>query len=343
MDMTMSLLAVILLLAANAFFVAAEFALVKARGFRVEALADHGGAIAELTLRIQENLEAYLAACRLGITMATLGLGWVGAPTVVAILEPVVVWADIPGQTMQTVAFLIGFLLFSSLHFIVGEQVPRTLALRRPKPISLAVVYPLYWACLVVFPLIRLLNQASVLVLGAFGIKEATCSETPSDEEFEVPAAVAGEQGEPEPEKTPVPRKLSESGQGEVGRIMVPLKDMHVLDASLSSAANMRVIRETGHPCYPLIDSADDKAIKGIVLLKDIYSALAGGARSAWVGVAQLSRDPLIVPVDERVAGLFEQMLARREHMALVVDEYGGLAGLVTLEDLLREIVGEIS
>ena len=130
MTNTSNLLAIVLLLAANGFFVAAEFAMVKARGFRIENHPRGGGSAAKLTMRIQANLESYLAACQLGITMASLGLGWVGEPAVAAILEPMFHEFGVPEPMLHTTAFIVGFLIFSALHIVVGEQVPKTLAIR---------------------------------------------------------------------------------------------------------------------------------------------------------------------------------------------------------------------
>ena len=144
MDTLPSLLAIILLLAANGFYVAAEFALVKARGFRIETLAAEGNAAARLTVRIQANLESYLAACQLGITMASLGLGWIGEPAVAALLEPLLTKFGLSEAMVHTTAFLTGFLIFSSLHIVVGEQVPKTFAIRKAEPVSLWVAYPLH-------------------------------------------------------------------------------------------------------------------------------------------------------------------------------------------------------
>ena len=158
-DVALSLVTVVLLLAANAFFVAAEFALVKARGFRLETFAVQGSGAARLTLRIRADLEAYLAACQLGITMASLGLGWVGEPAVAALLEPLFHRLGVPDAALHTVAFLTGFLLFSSLHIVVGEQVPKTLAIRRAEPVSVWVAYPLHAAYLTVYPLNWLLKS----------------------------------------------------------------------------------------------------------------------------------------------------------------------------------------
>ncbi|MCG6967232.1 MAG: CNNM domain-containing protein [Chromatiaceae bacterium] len=137
MDTVSSLVAIILLLVANGFYVAAELALVKARNFRIEGIAAGGSATARLTLKIQAKLEPYLAACQLGITMASLGLGWVGEPAVAALLEPMFAAIGLPESVLHSAAFVTGFLIFSSLHIVVGEQVPKTFAIRQPEPVSL--------------------------------------------------------------------------------------------------------------------------------------------------------------------------------------------------------------
>ena len=156
-----NLFIIVFLLSANAFFVAAEFALVKASGFRIDNLAAEGKFGAAVTAKIYRSLEPYLAACQLGITMASLGLGWVGEPTVAALLEPLLEPFGITGNLLHTVSFIVGFIVFSSLHIVVGEQVPKTLAIRKPEPVSLMLAYPLYGFYILLYPLNWLLNAAS--------------------------------------------------------------------------------------------------------------------------------------------------------------------------------------
>ena len=147
-----SLLLALFLLAANAFFVAAEFALVKSRGFRVDTMAEEKRFGAQLLQRMLQNVEAYLACCQLGITMASLGLGWVGEPTVSALLTPVLLPLGMSEHALHFTSFLIGFLVFSSLHIVVGEQVPKTLAIREPEPVSQWIAYPLHVTYVVLYP-----------------------------------------------------------------------------------------------------------------------------------------------------------------------------------------------
>ena len=341
-SLTLSLIAVILLLTANAFFVAAEFALVKARGFRLETYALDGSSAAKLTLRIQSNLEAYLAACQLGITMASLGLGWVGEPAVAAILEPLFHSLGVPDTILHTAAFLAGFLIFSSLHIVVGEQVPKTLAIRRAEPVSVWVAYPLHMAYLIVFPLNWLLNHASRSILSMFNVEEVSHADVLSGEELKGLVATSREHGEIEQNKADMLHNLFDFDQRQVGRVMIPRGALKMLDLSGNTESNLQTIRDSGHSRFPVIDSAAADEIVGIVLAKDLHTAMLSGNAEPWRDLQAFCREPLLVPENQKIAHLFESMRAHRAHMTFVVDEYGELVGVITLEDLLEEIVGEI-
>ncbi len=341
-NITFSLVAIVLLLAANGFFVAAEFALVKARGFRIETLANEGRASAQLTLRIQLNLEAYLAACQLGITMASLGLGWVGEPAVAAVLEPLFHDMGMPEAMLHTTAFIVGFLIFSSLHIVVGEQVPKTLAIRKAEPVALWVAYPLRAAYLLVYPLNWMLNATTRSILSLFNVAEATHADVFSGDELKGLVATSGQHGELEADKAEMLRNLFEFDQRLVGRVMIPRTALKLLDVAASAEQNFEVIRDSGHSRFPLIDSASNDAIIGIVLAKDIQAAMLRSHAEPWTDLRQYCRKPLVVPETQKVSKLFDIMRAKRAHISLVVDEYGELIGVVTLEDLLEEIVGEI-
>lgn len=342
MDTINSLIAILLLLAANGFFVAAEFALVKAKSFRIEALANGGSTTARLTQRIQSNLEEYLAACQLGITMASLGLGWVGEPAVAALLEPAFASLGVPADVLHTAAFLVGFALFSSLHIVVGEQVPKTLAIRQPEPVSLWIAYPLHIAYLLALPMTRLLNRSTAAILGWFRVAEATHAEVLSGDEIKGLVATSQEHGEIQDEQANMLRNLFEFDQRLVGRVMIPRNAVHALELAADPQRNLEIIRDTEHSRFPLVDGSDEDGVIGIVLAKDIQRALLNGQHDPWSDLLQFSREPLLVPESQSVAQLFELMRTKRAHMACVVDEYGAFVGIVTLEDLIEEIVGEI-
>ena len=342
MNISLNLTAVVFLLAANGFFVAAEFALVKARGFRIETLADGGSAAARLTLRIQRNLEAYLAACQLGITMASLGLGWVGEPAVAALLEPLFHRLGVPESILHTSAFVVGFLIFSSLHIVIGEQVPKTLAIRKAEPVSLWTAYPLHFVYLAVWPLNWLLNQSTRSVLALFRVAEATHADVFSGEEIKDMVATSHEHGEIHNEQANMLHNLFEFDHRQVGRVMIPRSNIRYLDIRAPVESNLAVIRDAPHSRFPVIDSARSDAIVGILLTKDIFAALLAEKSEPWRNFETFVREPLLVPEQQRVSQLFETMRSHRAHMALVINEYGDFIGIATLEDLLEEIVGEI-
>jgi len=341
-NISLSLVAVIVLLATNGFFVAAEFALVKARGFRIESMANEGRATAKLTLRIQHNLEAYLAACQLGITMASLGLGWVGEPAVAALLEPWFRDMGVPETILHTTAFIIGFLIFSSLHIVVGEQVPKTLAIRKAEPVALWVAYPLHITYVLVFPLNWLLNTSTRKILSLFKVAEATHADIFSNDELKGLVATSGEHGELAANKAEMLKNLFEFDQRLVGRVMIPRTALKLLDINNNADDNLAIIRDSRHSRFPLVDSENNEKIMGIVLAKDLYAALLSDDKAPWGDLQRFCREPFIVPESQKVAHLFDVMRSKRAHMALVADEYGNLSGIVTLEDLLEEIVGEI-
>jgi len=342
MNITSNAIAIIMLLAANGFFVAAEFALVKARGFRIEALAAEGSAAARLTVRIQGKLEAYLAACQLGITMASLGLGWVGEPAVAALLEPLFHSLGMPDEILHTSAFITGFLIFSSLHIVVGEQVPKTLAIRKAEPVSLWVAYPLHFSYLAVLPLNWLLNMAARMILRMLKVDEVTHGEVLSGDELKGMVATSREHGEIEHKKANMLHNLFEFDMRHVGRVMIPRSSIDVLDVAAAAEDNLETIRKKAHSRFPVIDANNEDQILGILLTKDLYSALIAGEDEPWRDLLRYIREPLVVPETQKVSELFELMRASRAHLAIVVDEYGSFAGIVSMEDLLEEIVGEI-
>ncbi|MGB5472975.1 MAG: hemolysin family protein [Gammaproteobacteria bacterium] len=342
MDTLPSLLGIVLLLAANGFYVAAEFALVKARGFRIELLAAEGSATARLTVRIQGNLESYLAACQLGITMASLGLGWIGEPAVSALLEPLFTRMGLSEAAVHSSAFLIGFLIFSALHIVIGEQVPKTFAIRKAEPVSLWVAYPLHASYMLAWPLNWLLNRATNAILNLFDVEAASHADVFSSAEIKGMVATSKAHGEIHERQASMLHNLFEFDQRLVGRIMIPGNTVQSLDIAAPAETNLRTLAETGHSRFPLIDGSKDDVLLGIVLTKDIHRAMLLGETDPWHDLGQFCREALIVPESQRIAKLFDLMRIRRAHMACVVDEYGAFIGIITLEDLIEEIVGEI-
>ena len=332
---------VIALLVANGFFVAAEFALVKARGFRIEALADDGRPGARLARVIQLDLEPYLAACQLGITMASLGLGWVGEPAVAAVLEPLFRKMEMPEHILHTVAFLIGFVIFSSLHIVVGEQVPKTFAIRKPEPVSAWCAYPLHGFYILVYPLNWVLSRSTALILGLFKVEEATHAEVLTDRELRGLIETSREYGALEDDKATMLDNLFAFDERTVARVMIPRGDVVMLDVQAPSEQNIAALKSSAHSRFPLVDGDPARPI-GVILAKEIFAALLDAQDAPWTRLRAYCRDGLFVPESLKLGPLFDTMRSQRAHMSLVVDEYGDFVGVVTLEDLVEEIVGDI-
>ncbi len=336
----MSLIAVVALLAANAFFVAAEFALVKARGFRLEMDADAGSGSAKMTVRILAHLESYLAACQLGITMASLGLGWIGEPAVAALLTPLLHPLGLSDVVIHKIAFLTGFLIFSSLHIVIGEQVPKSFAIRQPERVSKMTAYPLqvfYWFA---FPLTWLLDRASRGTLRLLGVGESTHGEALTLQELKGVLATSRQHGKISRTRARMMKNLIELDERPVGWVMIPRHEVTVLSVALSKEENRSRIAETRHSRFPLVDKENN--VLGLVLQKDLFQAEIDGASDPLADLESVCRKPVFVPERQTVSKTFETLRGESVHMAIVVDEYGEIAGIVTLEDLLEEIVGEI-
>ena len=334
--------AIIGLLVANAFFVAAEFALVSARDFRIEPKARAGNHSAQLALRIKGKIDAYLAACQLGITMASLGLGWLGEPAVAALLGPLLEPLGLPDTTLHTISFLTGFIIFSSLHIVVGEQVPKTVAIRKAETISLFCAYPLHWFYLVIYPLNWLLNNASGAILRMCNVREASHAEVLTSEELRGLIHISAEHGEVAAERAAMLHNLFRFDERTIARVMIPRLESQVLRLDAPPARNLKTIRTSQYSRFPVVKGGMDNLV-GVLLVHDLVNAMIDGTTAPWENLEVYCRDPLVVPETLKVTDLFDMMREKRAHMACVVDEYGTFTGLVTLEDLLEEIVGEIA
>ena len=338
-----NLLLAVFLLAANAFYVAAEFALVKSRGFRVKAMAEQNRFGARLLQKMMRNIEAYLACCQLGITMASLGLGWVGEPTVAALLKPVLDPLGMPESALHFTSFVTGFLVFSSLHIVIGEQVPKTLAIRQPVPVSQWIAYPLYVSYLIFYPLNWLLNAASHAILRLLGVQESSQNEILTDSEIEGLVGESAEHGKMEIGEAEYIQNVFRFGDLAVSDVMVHRTKMVSVNADGPPDAVIQGILEAEYTRIPLWREKPENII-GVLHAKDLLRAIrkADGDISK-VDVAAIALPPWFVPEMRPLSEQLKAFRRRKTHFALVVDEYGEVEGLVTLEDILEEIVGDIS
>ncbi len=342
-DAIVNLLLALLMLAANAFYVAAEFALVKSRGFRIDAMAGENRFGARLLQKMMGNIEAYLACCQLGITMASLGLGWVGEPTVSALLEPMLIPLGMPEPALHFTSFMVGFLVFSSLHIVIGEQVPKTLAIREPVPVSQWIAYPLHVSFLVFYPLNWLLNSASRSILRLLGVRENSQQEILTDVEIEGLVEASAEHGNIEEGQAEYIQNVFRFGELEVSDVMIHRTAMITLNADDSPEDVVNAVIASPVTRLPLW-RGNPENIVGILHVKDLLRALhAVDGDASKVDIASLMAPPWFVPETRPVAEQLKAFRRRKTPFALVVDEYGEVEGLVTLEDILEEIVGDIT
>ncbi len=338
-----NLLLALFLLSLNAFYVAAEFALVKSRGFRIDAMAEDNRFAARLLQTMMGNLEAYLACCQLGITMASLGLGWVGEPTVSALLKPVLMPLGISDSALHFTSFLLGFLVFSSLHIVIGEQVPKTLAIREPVVVSQWIAYPLHVSFLMLYPLNWLLNAASRSVLRMLGVKEHSTQDILTDVEIEGLVEESAEHGNIEEGQAEYIQNVFRFGELEVSDVMVHRTNMITVNADDKPEDIVNTVIASPVTRLPLWRGNQENII-GILHVKDLLRALhALDGDASKIDVAALMAPPWFVPETRPVSEQLKAFRRRKTPFALVVDEYGEVEGLVTLEDILEEIVGDIT
>jgi CBS domain containing-hemolysin-like protein len=337
-----NLLLALFLLAANAFYVAAEFALVKSRGFRINAMAEQNRFGARLLKKMVGNIEAYLACCQLGITMASLGLGWIGEPTVSAFLWPVLVPLGMSESALHFTSFLIGFLVFSSLHIVVGEQVPKTLAIREPVPVSQWIAYPLHASFLLLYPLSWLLSSASRSIVRMLGVRELSTHEILTDVEIKQVVEESAEHGNIEEGQAEFIQNVFRFGELVVSDVMVHRTEMITVCVDEAPEKVARAVLEAARTRVPLWSGRPENIV-AILHVKDLFRAIqVADGEIANVDVKAIARPPWFVPDIRPLSEQIKAFRRRKTPLALVVDEYGEVMGLVTLEDILEEIVGDI-
>src|SRR5215212_3398162 len=337
----LGLLAVIILVFANAFFVAAEFALVGARRTRLDEMARAGDRKARLARRAVQSLDRYISATQLGITLASLALGWIGEPTLARLIEGGFSWLPHPVDIIAThgVASTIAFGIISILHIILGELVPKAIALLFPEAVSRWVAAPLMGFAWIMAGPIAVLNGTANRLLRAFGIDPPGQTERlHSPEEIRMLVEQSQEGGSLLQEEARLLEGVFEFSEKTAQEVMTPRTQIAALDADMvveEAADQVAVHRRSRYPVYT--ESLDE--IIGVVHAKDILSALRSRPGQT---IRVIMRPPLFVPGTREVEDVLADMKRLKTHLAIVLDEYGGTAGLVTMEDLLEEIVGPI-
>lgn len=321
-----------LLVLLNGFFVAAEFAIVKVRGTRLAELAARGSATARQAQLITGHLDAYLAATQLGITMASLGLGWIGEPAVASVLEPPLHdGLGLSTEAVEVIAFGLGFALITLFHITLGELAPKSIAILRPDTTTLVIAWPLRVFARIAWPAIWTLNGLANLMLRAIGLRAASESELAhSEEEIRLLLASSGEHGVLDPIEQELASRSLALGELSVREIMVPRTEMQALSNNLSLEAARRSAVEARHDRLPVYRGSADEVV-GYVEWLDLF----GSDDPAW---ANRLRELPFLPESLSASIALARLREADAELALVLDEYGGTAGLLTLRDILDEI-----
>jgi CBS domain containing-hemolysin-like protein len=331
----------VFLLLANAFFVAAEFAIVKVRSARIDDLARRGSPLANVARKVIYNLDTSLAATRLGVTFASLGLGWIGEPTVARILQPLffTISLDSP-EAVHGVSFAVAFALIAAAHIIIGEQLPKFLGIRKPHEVALWTSIPLVIFCGVFSPFLKFLSACANGVLRIFGVHDIKIQDlVHSEEELRIILSESQRHGSLSAGKVNLLENVLDMAGRTIMEIMCPRPDVDCLSLNKPWKENLETIYRTGHTRYPLCETDIDHVV-GMVHIKDIFLQRTEIKTSA--DLLKIKREVLFVPESRPVEALQQDFQQRRLHMAVVIDEYGSTSGIVTLEDVLEELVGEI-
>jgi CBS domain containing-hemolysin-like protein len=335
------LLGVLVLVAANGFFVAAEFALVRARESRVEQMLQEGRRGAKLALAQIDRIDEYLAACQLGITMASLGIGFLGEPAIASLIESILGDA-VPHGVSLAIGFALAYMITTSLHITLGEQVPKIYAIVHAEGTVVRVARPLQWFRIALSPLIRLLNAASNGILRLLGVDpRAEFEEVSSSEDLKLIIARSTRGGKLDPGEAGMLSGVFHLHEQQARQVMTPIPAVVTVDASESAETALRRAVDSGHTRLVVTENDNTDRIKGIVHANSLARLMMTEGPGASIG--PVVKEALIVPETKPLDDLLADLQRERASMAVVVDEYGRTAGIVTIEDIIEEVVGEIA
>ncbi|MEO8210887.1 MAG: hemolysin family protein [bacterium] len=321
----------------NALFVAAEFALVKVRKTQIQPAKNNRE---KLAMRLITHLDEYLAATQFGITISSLGLGWIGEPVTARILEPLFQLFSIENpKTLHTISLSVGFIFITFLHIIIGELAPKSIAIRHPKPTTLFISIPLNLFYLIFKPAIWVLNGAANRILKIVGIQPATESErSHSEEEIRLLIAEGTKSGEIDKTEQQLIEKIFEFNDKIAKEVMIPRNSMFAIDIDESREKIIEKVIEEGYSRIPVYKDGIDNII-GVIYSKDIISA---AEHKEVIVLQDIIRPVFFIPETKHIGEILKDFQKKHIHLGVVVNEHGGVEGLVTLEDIIEEIVGEI-
>lgn len=338
----MNVVIIALLIAFTAFFVASEFAIVKVRSTRIDQLLSEGNKQAEAAKKVITNMDVYLSATQVGITITSLILGWQGESTVRELLNPIFEWIHLPLSIKQVISIILAFTIMTFFNVVIGELVPKTVAIQKSEEIILFIAPPLIFFYKLLYPFIWLLNRSALFITGLFGIKPVSEQEMVlSEEELRLILSQSYESGEINHAEYSYMNRIFEFDDRIAKEIMVPRTEVITLpkDAGLDEIVEM--VKEKKYTRYPVIDG-DKDTILGIVNIKEILTDCIQKRCSDEEPLLHYLKPVIHVIETIPIKELLVKLQKSRSHMAILSDEYGGTAGIVTVEDILEEIVGEI-
>ncbi|MGI8350934.1 hemolysin family protein [Niallia circulans] len=337
--MIINLFLLVLLLALTAFFVGAEFAVVKIRMTRVDQLIAEGNKKAIMAKKVASELDYYLSACQLGITVTALGLGALGKPAIEQLLYPIFNLLNASPSVASVASYAIAFALVTFLHVVVGEMAPKTLAIQFAEKLTLLLAPPLYWFGKVMKPFIWALNGSAQVVLRLMGIKPAKHEQAYSEEELKIVMTQSYQGGEIDQTELEYMENVFSFDERVAKDIMVPRTELVTLNKDMSYEEIVKVLDEHNYTRYPVTEDGDKDHIIGVVNVKKMLTQMAWGRNRQ---LDEFVRDLPVVLEVTRLQDALLKMQQERVHMLLVIDEYGGTSGILAMEDILEELVGEI-
>jgi len=341
-EIAIKLLAFALLIVLTGFFVATEFAIIRVRQSRINQLVEEGNKRAIAAQTVTSNLDEYLSACQLGITITALGLGWLGEPTVEAILHPVFEHFDVASSVSSILSFIIAFAVVTFLHVVVGELAPKTVAIQKAELVTLTFSPLIIIFDKIMYPFIKALNGSARGLVGLFGLKPASEHEMAhSEEELRIILSESFKSGEINQSEYKYVDRIFEFDERVAKEIMVPRTDMVTLSKDLTWNEITSIIELEKYTRYP-VDDGDKDNILGMVNMKELLSYYLNRDSDRSRPLEEFVKPVIRVIETIPIHDLLLKMQKERIHMAVLMDEYGGTSGLVTVEDILEEIVGEI-
>ncbi|AVQ34278.1 HlyC/CorC family transporter [Staphylococcus muscae] len=328
-----------ILIALTTVFVGSEFALVKVRATRIEQLIGEGNGNARVVKKMISNLDYYLSACQLGITVTSLGLGWLGEPLFERLLHPIIELINIPDALVTTISIITAFTIVTYIHVVVGELAPKTLAIQYTERIALLYARPLYYFGFVMKPLIWLMNGSARLIIRMFGVDPNDSNEAMSEEELKIIMNNSYHGGEINQTELAYMQNIFSFDERHAKDIMVPRTQMVTLNEPFNVDDLLETVKEHQFTRYPITEDGDKDHIKGFINVKEFLTEYASGVP---IKTSDYIHELPMISETTRISDALVRMQREHVHISLIIDEYGGTAGILTMEDILEEIVGEI-